>query len=81
MQNSKAENKRRSRAITAIIKDIGRPAWNKIPVKDKKVLIKEHIAKTKKITKEERQNLKALNKSYKGIASWLKEQKNLLFFY
>ncbi|MFC1797790.1 hypothetical protein ACFLY2_01035 [Patescibacteria group bacterium] len=66
MRNSKNENRKRSRAITAIIKDIGRKAWNKIPKKDKSVLIKEHISKTQKKFKEERQNIKAMNKNFKS---------------
>jgi len=62
-QSSKSEQRKRSRAITAIIKTIGREKWNKIPVKDKKILIKEHIAKTKKETKKEREKEKQTNKN------------------
>jgi hypothetical protein len=69
MQSSKKENKRRSRAITAIIKEIGREKWNTIPTKEKNVLIKAHITKTKKFFKEEREKMKAINREYRGIVS------------
>jgi len=65
-QSSKREQKKRSRAITAIIKTIGRDKWNKIPVEDKKILIKEHIVKTKKETEKGRNYIKNLNKQYRG---------------
>lgn len=63
MQNSKAERRKRSRAITAIVKEIGRYNWSKLPIDDKKTLIKKQISKIKKTTKKERQIKKQTNKN------------------
>ena len=66
MKSSKKEAKRRSRAITAIIKDIGRDFWNKLSISEKNKKIKEQISKTKKEAKKERNFMKNLNRELKG---------------
>lgn len=62
-QSSKSERKRRSRAITAIIKVVGKDFWHKLSIAEKNKRIKIQIAKTKKITKKERQIKKQTTKN------------------
>ena len=68
-QSGKNESKKRSRAITAIIRVITRDTWNKLSTNEKNKKIKEQISKTKKEAKEERNFMKNLNREYKGSLS------------
>lgn len=68
-KSSKAESRRRSRAITAIIKDIGRYEFSIKSTSEKNALIKAQISKTKKQSKRERCELYELNRKYKGTIS------------
>ena len=68
-QSSKNESRRRSRAITAIIKVIGRDFWNRLSISEKNKKIKKQIAQTKIKTKAEREEMKKINREYKGLIS------------
>jgi len=68
-QSAKKESRRRSRAITAIIKVIGRDFWNTISTNEKNKRIKKHISETKIKTKLEREEMKKINREYKGAIS------------
>jgi len=61
-QSSKSESKRRSRAITTIIKVVGKDFWHELSIAEKNKRIKIQIAKTKKTTKKERQIKKQTTK-------------------
>jgi len=66
MQSSKKENRKRSRAITQIIKAIGRTFWNSLSTSEKNKRIKKQIAKTKTEARKERNFMKELNREYRG---------------
>ena len=69
MKSSKRESRKRSRAITAIIKAIGRNFWSALSTSEKNKRIKKQIAKTKKEARKERNFMKDLNREYRGNIS------------
>ena len=65
-QSGKNESKKRSRAITIIVREIGRDEWNRLSIDKKNKLIKGQIAKTKKNTKIDRNERYNLNRELRG---------------
>ena len=60
-------NKKRSRAITEIVKVIGREFWESLPISKKNKRIELFLSNEKSETKKGRTSMKDINREYKGL--------------